>query len=445
MRLKLRKVLTTAVIISTALASLFLFALPGHSKEDIGKFLALRNQLTNSDDRSVLGNINARIGRIHGQTTDNWRVVKLRLKAANDSQTLDNHRKAMKMRLKALNDSQICALDINPAKRLERPVTNRKFVVIMATFRSGSSFLGSLFESSQKVMYFYEPLKGVLERGGRLRSDTLQDGILDVLHSIASCSFSSPLARQLIDDISSSAYFPRMSSQAFISPPLCSVWCTRHWLCPPLHYQDVSRVCQSKQAIIAKTIRLVNISILQHYAESSRSPLPIHVLHLIRDPRLIIMSRLNVESLGALYHSPLEFRNYSEYNNISEWTIREAESLCSEMHYNMKVLTKHTSSLWTYTRLAYEDLIANPYHTVRRIYEKYGLQMTADVTQRIVVNTRIPSNSSEHRDLFSIKRNLWASKQVWKRLSHDPNSKQYIRIVEAICKEVIEFYGYNKS
>lgn len=437
MRLKLRKVLTTALIIIIASASLLVFALQGRSKK-LGKLFDKRTQL---DDRSILESI----GSIRGKAQDTRGVVKMNLKAFNDSRTLHNYQRAMKMRLKSLNDSQICALDINLDKKQDRPATDRKFVVIMATFRSGSSFLGSLFESSQQVMYFYEPLKGVIESSRSLELSTLQDSIFNVLHSMASCSFSSSLARQLIDNISSSVYFPRRSSQVFISPPLCSTWCTRHWLCPPLHYQDVSHVCQSKQAIVAKTIRLANISVLQQFVESSRSSLPIHVLHLIRDPRSIIMSRLNVKSLGALYHFPSDFRNYSKYNNISEWTIQEAESLCSDMRYSIMILRMHSSSFRRYTRLRYETLIANPYQTIQRLYKKYGLQLTPAVIQRIVSNTRIPSNSSEHRDLFSVKRNLWESKQVWKRLMDDPGHKKYIRIVEAICKEVIQFYGYNSN
>lgn len=350
-------------------------------------------------------------------------------------------RKLMKRRLKALNDSQICALDLDLP---EKPVRNRKFVVIMASSRSGSSFLGSLFENSEQVMYFYEPFKGVVERTREpLQSDTVKETVDDLLHSMASCSFSSSLSQKLIDDISASVHFPRLASRAFISSPLCSKWCTRHWLCPPLHYQDVSHVCQSKLAIIAKTIRITNISVLWHYAQSVGNPIPIHVLHLVRDPRLTIMSRLNVASLGSLYNSPSRFKNYSENNNISAWTMQEAESLCSQMRFNIEVLRRPSTSAWKYTRLAYEDLIGNPYQTVRKLYQRYGLKLTPDVTQRIAVNTQISARSQDHRELFSVKRNLVASQQVWERLRQDPVNKQYIRITEDACRDVMDYFGYN--
>ncbi|XP_062508631.1 carbohydrate sulfotransferase 6-like [Corticium candelabrum] len=425
MRLK-TVILLTSGWLSTALVVLVVTTT--QDEKPIGKSLKLRANLEKRiNTRRTEVNPLSKIPKI--QTT---------ISAANVRNPMSDvsYKMTLKKRLKALNDRQICALDLDSVEELKTPTVNRKFITIMATFRSGSSFLGSLFERSQQVLYFYEPFKGVMDKTG-----LKQDAITELLHSIASCSFSSPLSRQLIDDISASTYFPRTASRAFVFPPFCSKWCTRHWLCPPLQHKDVNHVCLKKQAVVVKTIRIENISILHTYARSNGNSIPMYVLHLVRDPRLTIMSRLNVAKHGALYNSLSQFQNYS--NNISEWTRRESRLLCSKMRYNINALRGTSLFNWEYDWIAYEDLIRNPYYTVRKLYQRYGLKLTPDVTQHIAVNTKMSASSQEQKELFSIKRNLQVSQLVWNRLIRDPVIKQYIKIVEYMCKDVIDFYGYN--
>ena len=61
--------------------------------------------------------------------------------------------------------SEKFGIDFETALQLQREwtnagnVTRHKTILIYSTWRSGSSFLGGMFEASPSVMYLYEPFQ----------------------------------------------------------------------------------------------------------------------------------------------------------------------------------------------------------------------------------------------------------------------------------------------
>ena len=141
-------------------------------------------------------------------------------------------------------------------------ISSRELVVVLhCSFRSGSSFLGELFNNNPDAFYVFEPLTG-----------TKPDQHLQILERVINT---------------------------------CN---SRHWGITERtnsfnHPETVFSRCLFNQILAIKTVRIRDISLLRNLTIWDSST-PLRVVHLLRDPRAVLQSRLQypqLHSRGMVY------------------------------------------------------------------------------------------------------------------------------------------------
>lgn len=148
-------------------------------------------------------------------------------------------------------------------------------------------------------------------------------------------------------------------SGAFHSYSHCmhiSITETRH-CCPLL--QDI---CSTSNLIAVKVIRLRS-AIIQQVLDNDPE---VKVVHLLRDPRGIVHSRQSTKLLSRLSRSS---------------SIEEAKYLCDKMSRDIDILSALASEYpGRVTTVWYEDVVSQPEHFVRDLYDFIGAQLPQKVS-----------------------------------------------------------------
>uniref|UniRef100_A0A2I3HXS7 Uncharacterized protein n=1 Tax=Nomascus leucogenys TaxID=61853 RepID=A0A2I3HXS7_NOMLE len=185
----------------------------------------------------------------------------------------------------------------SPAGREERV-----HVLVLSSWRSGSSFVGQLFSQHPDVFYLMEPAWHVWTTLSGGSAATLHMAVRDLMRSIFLCDMDvfdayMPQSRNL------SAFFKWETSRALCSPPACSAFprgtiskenvCRT--LCPRQPFSLAQEACRSYSHVVVKEVRFFNLQVL--YPLLSDPALNLRIVHLVRDPRAVLRSR---EAAGPL-------------------------------------------------------------------------------------------------------------------------------------------------
>ncbi|EDO46690.1 predicted protein, partial [Nematostella vectensis] len=293
-------------------------------------------------------------------------------------------------------------------------------IMLLAYKRSGSSFVGQLLNQHPDVMYLYEPLyfvKSLSERhpsAFRLLSHTL-------LSIIYTCNFQRH--PYFVSQLSDSPF--RLYTRPLSDPPMCPARISPGKIqdhCQRLYARTLSDICQSFRYIVVKSIRVESLESLVEFKEFSiESPWTVFkVVHLVRDPRAIISSRLRTET--------------------STWTAdkvkKHARALCTRMLRNLQ---KGTAKHWTgsYHVIRYEDVAEDPEKAAKELYEYLRLSKTTRIRDWVTANAR----GKHNENAFSTTKNATIAINTW-RLTNDLET---IRVIEAECSRVMMLLGYRRA
>eukprot|EP00116_Pleurobrachia_bachei_P008835 sb/3469097/ len=158
------------------------------------------------------------------------------------------------------------------------PHYTRTAIILTCEGRSGSTWLSSLFWRHPDVFYVYEPLypsnqnDNVVDRMGVGRDEAK---ILQLLDGFQ-CN---------LDHTKGETQFPMVLGRYPMYQPELK-HCQDTNTCP----NSLTEFCNSRSHMVQKVIRVFNIS---DYTKLERQlhPIPLKVIHLVRDPRPNIMSR----------------------------------------------------------------------------------------------------------------------------------------------------------
>ncbi|XP_032830999.1 carbohydrate sulfotransferase 2-like [Petromyzon marinus] len=189
---------------------------------------------------------------------------------------------------------------------LERsePRTLRTQVFILTTWRSGSSFVGELFNQHPGVFYLFEPLWHVWQALYPGDARVLQGASRDMLNSLFRCDLQVFNLYGNGQNMTSRDIFRSPLNRALCSPPLCPALarprggaapalvderaCSR--LCPPRPLADVEARCRRLPLVVIKGVRIFDLELLAPLLQDPS--LNLKVIHLVRDPRAVASSRL---------------------------------------------------------------------------------------------------------------------------------------------------------
>uniref|UniRef100_A0A8C5GWI2 Sulfotransferase n=2 Tax=Gouania willdenowi TaxID=441366 RepID=A0A8C5GWI2_GOUWI len=331
-------------------------------------------------------------------------------------------------------------------------VTPRKHILLFATTRSGSSFTGQLLNQHPDVFYVFEPLYHVQQAftnySSRLRR-TLDHRVLlgayrDLLLNLYTCDlrFMENYIRPQPQHHVTNSFFRRSSSHALCSPPVCSgadeppdeTWCPKK--CGPLNLTLASLSCLSRGHVALKTVRIPEVRDLQTLTEDPR--LDMRIIHLVRDPRAILASRMTAFSD--------QFRAWKIWNATGRQPryvdLTQITSTCRDMMASAETGLQRPAWLHgRYLLVRYEDLAFNPKDKATEIYRFVGLEMEDRVRTWITKNTKCNVSSlSEWNYKYSTSRNSKETAESWRlRLSFD-----IVRAVQILCNDTLALLGYKQ-
>ena len=286
-------------------------------------------------------------------------------------------------------------------------LTTRKNLIILSPGRSGSSFLGSFFDNSPRVMYFFEPLQALEVKIG---TENYKETCIKVIDSFMKCNFSDIGTTSL--SAFSRRFHRRMSKAAALLP---------HGISNPV----LSKACSTYNHTVIKILsgRVPNNTI-QTLIElfQQQNQYDVKLVHLVRDPRAVINSRVKLKWIKKRLDP-------SFGKNVHE--------ICDIMLQNAR-FGLQSPPPWLKSRfklLRYEDLALNTSSVMQELYRFAGFDWSTSVDEWI---STLAKNTKQGR-AYSLYRNVSAALDGWKSAP-----EPFIRDVENICGDLIDFLGYEK-
>ncbi|OCT66145.1 hypothetical protein XELAEV_18042400mg [Xenopus laevis] len=274
----------------------------------------------------------------------------------------------------------------------KRPV----HTIILSSWRSGSSFLGQIFNHHPDVFYFFEPGHSIWNRFQQEKAEVLHYPLRDLMHSFFKCDVS-PLYSYLPKGgkrISELVFFPE--SRALCFPPACSA-------------SYPTEVYNRFQCLL----RCGDIS-LKRMEET------------LRDPRAVTSSRIHV--------SLTVDDNVLTGNKPSIIQIMSKICCAQVSIYNFARAAKDFLDE-RYMLLRYEDLAREPNFNIRKVYKFVGLQFLNHL-KTLAYNMTHNKIKSDGFITYSLESE--SAIQKWRESMDFPMVMQ----IQEVCKEAMELFGY---
>ncbi|XP_038636927.1 carbohydrate sulfotransferase 1 [Scyliorhinus canicula] len=327
---------------------------------------------------------------------------------------------------------------------------DRKHILIFATTRSGSSFLGQLFNQHPAIFYLFEPLYHVqqvfVNSSTRMRNVVDRRALLgahrDLLSNLYDCNlnFLENYIKPAPRDHATTVFFRRGASNALCEPPLCHLnqnlkdpfehLCAKQ--CKVLNLTLASQVCQTRSHMAIKTVRIPEIKDLRLLSEDPR--LNLKIIHLVRDPRGILASRM-----GTFTDN---FRAWKIWNATGRKPrsvdLSQIATTCNDLFNSVGTgLSKPPWLRGKYMLVRYEELAREPFKKITEIYHFIGLDVDNQVKKWILQNTRGTSGTARNYK-YTTTRNSTATAESW-RLNL---SFQIAQTVQHLCNGTLTQLGY---
>lgn len=332
-------------------------------------------------------------------------------------------------------------------------LSRKTHVLILATTRSGSSFVGQLFNQHMDVFYLFEPLYHVQNTliprftQGKSPADrrVMLGASRDLLRSLYDCDLyflenyiKPPPVNHTTDRV-----FRRGASRVLCSRPVCDPPgasdlileegdCVRK--CGLLNLTLAAEACRERSHVAIKTVRVPEVNDLRALVEDPR--LNLKVIQLVRDPRGILASRS--ETFRDTYR--LWRLWYGTGRKPYNLDVTQLTTVCED--FSSSVSTGLMRPSWLkgkYMLVRYEDLARNPMKKTEEIYEFLGIPLDSHVARWIQNNTRGDPTLGKHK--YGTVRNSAATAEKWRfRLSYD-----IVAFAQNACQQVLAQLGYKMA
>jgi len=342
------------------------------------------------------------------------------------------------------------------AKRETPLPLQTKVVIILTNHRSGSSFVGELFNQHPDVFYMFEPLYGTAVGYGTDCEPQAEQ--LEILKSWSQCivpdwkkiySRLDPKYQKLVNrfrlqNCINQQFCFRTFTKELCEPNHCIRSKINHRYphncerdCGSLNINLVENECRQKSMVALKLIRFCDINMLKQLIDIG---LDLKVIHLIRDPRGIANSRLNLKVPDIL--TSINFTCWKQAHNAKTGLFK-----CPDWLKNR------------YKLIRFEDAAMYPYKVANMIYDFVELEMSSNVFKWISLNTVIKSQGAKNEtELINQKTNhkyiKLKAKQKQSPYDHARNSSEVVERwkkelpfsmvtkIDRVCHDIMKITGY---
>ncbi|XP_066298369.1 carbohydrate sulfotransferase 1-like [Branchiostoma lanceolatum] len=325
-------------------------------------------------------------------------------------------------------------IELSPANEMRH--SGRATAFIFSQMRSGSSFVGEIFNQHPGSFYLFEPLWATLFYNNgtynvpKWQSKMLKgvtdckfEGLEDIMEFFITTKHfggfkkSTPL-RKLCGN-HHKRDFVHQDNYDFVISKKCPI--------PKVNFTSVlNEACAKSKLNVAKIIRINDINLFEEIVENgSTIEQKVKIIHLIRDPRAVIASRIRVYNL----HRPGPFSG----DLVDKKAVK---ALCKRMVENVQ--TQDGVPNWLlghYALIRYEDVAMAPVAMTERLYHFIGTEGDDAVFDWLEKNTNAKKPDESP---YSLKRNSRDTVDAWRRNL----SLSAVLKIQNICRDALKMFGY---
>ncbi|XP_077867374.1 receptor-type tyrosine-protein phosphatase T-like [Saccoglossus kowalevskii] len=279
-------------------------------------------------------------------------------------------------------------------------------VLVLASYRSGSTFVSELFRQNEHFFSLFEPgyvLAACLPNNEKKKT-IFSVRIIELLRDIYTCAFKSLYARCYVT--AGSGGFSVKNAMSRTSG------------LQEIHVDDVIEYCNKREHTAVKTIRVKYLNDVVPLIRDS--DVNLKVLHLIRDPRGKFSSIRKLHKGQFTLEKVMEMVN--QYCNVWARNIAVGNDARTWLQHKYKTIR-------------YEDLSQHPITTATEIYQFLGLELPDNVRSWLHDNTAHTSDGT-----FGTSRNSNITSTAW-RNNLSFNEVQQVQSFGS-CQQMMKWAGY---
>ncbi|KAM7332454.1 hypothetical protein ACRRTK_009162 [Alexandromys fortis] len=315
-------------------------------------------------------------------------------------------------------------------------------VLVLSSWRSGSSFVGQVFGQHPDVFYLMEPAWHVWMSFTSSTAWKLHMASRDLLRSVFLCDMSVFDAYMKPGPRKQSSLFQWEQSRALCSSPVCDFFssdqisspgpCKR--LCSQKPFDMVEKACSSHSHVVLKEVRFFNLQAL--YPLLTDPSLNLHIVHLIRDPRAVFRSREHTRG-DLMIDSRIVLGEHLKTIKEEDYPYYTMQIICKSHVDIIKAIQALPEALQQrFLLLRYEDLVREPLAQTSRLYKFVGLKFLPHLQTWVHNVTR--GKSMNQPSFATNARNALNISQAWRwSLPYEKVSR-----LQDVCSEAMDLLGY---
>ncbi|XP_053305350.1 carbohydrate sulfotransferase 5-like [Spea bombifrons] len=315
-------------------------------------------------------------------------------------------------------------------------------ILILSSWRSGSSFVGQLFSQHPDVFYLMEPAWHVWVSMFQNSARVLHMAVRDLIRSVFHCDMS-VFDAYMQKERNVSHLFQWAVSRALCSSPVCDLYehdgisneMACKTLCGKQPFAKVEEACNTYSHVVVKEVRLFDVQVL--YPLLTDPSLNLKIIHLVRDPRAVVKSR--EQSVKALARDNGIVLN-TNGTKVDDGKYEVMREICRShvQIYETASFKAPTFLKERYMLVRYEDVVRNPLIEIKEMYKFAKLKLTSKLQSWIynITHGRGPGHKKEafrttSRDAVNVS-------QAWRTSL----TFQKVKKIQDVCKGAMGMLGY---